>query len=346
MAKPSLVQLQRLVGNPHAYAVQQDNGTYTPVREQLSPDVLERHLAQQVTVGTYIGHVADGVTVARTLVFDVDSGGDEALEQVSAIRDTLSTEFDVPAACMGIEFSGKKGYHLWLPLQEPRPNVELRRLGRAALALAGVQCEVYPKQDTVRDLGNLVKLPGGVHRVSGKPNDFIDRMPMPLPEHKWAEMLSHLPVEEVSSRRKVSDYRFPCVAYILDEGVQEGSRNNQLFHAATMLRRAGLTDEYVELVVRRTNERGDPLDEQELETLLESSKLSGPICGTLPEDRTCGDLCVLERTKGLHTRPHALRHGAEGEAVVVTVKERDQINGVWTVKLEHDDISDAKAVLK
>lgn len=345
MAKPSLVQLQRLVGNPDAYAVQNENGSYTPVRETLSDDVLRAHLAQKVTVGTYIGHVEDGATIARTLVFDVDTGGSEALEQVSAIRNTLSEELGVPASCMGIEFSGKKGYHLWLPLQDPRPNSELRRVGRAALALAKVSCEVYPKQDEVRDLGNLVKLPGGVHRVSGNTNDFIDRVPTPLPLVHWERLLGQMP-EEVHARRGPSEWRFPCIAAIQEEGVREGSRNIQLFHLATMLRRAGVTDENVDIIVRKTNELGDPLYEDELNTLLDSSKMSGPICGSLPEERKCGDLCILNRMKGLRTLPRQLRYAQEGEPVVVLLQKRETKNGVTTIEMTHDDIKGAKAVLK
>lgn len=337
--KPNLSQLRRLVGNPDAYAIQQKDGSYRPVREPLSDPVLQAHLATSVTVGTYIGHNVDGTSVARTLCFDVDTG-DQALEQVSTIAVALEADLGVPAVCMGIEFSGKKGYHLWLPLQEPRPNFELRRVGRAALALAGVQCEVYPKQDTVRDLGNLVKLPGGKHMVSGKANDFITKAPLPLPITKWEAVLIQLP-EEQYARRAASDSRFPCLTIIQEEGVQEGSRNIQLFHLATMLRRAGVSDDNVDLVVRKTNDAGDPLDEDELSQLLESSKNAGPICSSLPEERQCGELCIRARTSGLFTRPGQLRWAAEGENVVVTLVGRDRN----VITFSHDDVGRMKAIL-
>lgn len=347
MAKPSLVQLQRLVGNPLVYAVQNATGSYTPVREPLTDSVLQAHLDETITVGTYIGHVADGVTVAKTLVFDSDIGGAEALEQVSAIQKALSEGLGVPAACMGIEFSGKKGYHLWLPLQEYRPSTELRRMGRAALALSSVDCEMNPKQDEVRDLGNLVKLPGGVHRVSGKANDFVDRVPMPLPMSKWHALLNELPAEVRTRRTSVQEFRFPCMAAIQEEGVREGGRNIQLFHLGSMLRRAGVTDDNVEAILRRTNDLGDPLDEYQLEQVIEGSKRSGPICEQLPAERRCGELCIKERIKGLHPFPRALTNAAEGEAVVLRVAQRTELNGVTSVYLEHDDIrKHSKAVLK
>jgi hypothetical protein len=332
-----------LVGNPDAYSVQQENGKYLPARAELTDSVLRAHLEGAATIGTYIGHVVDGKTVARTLCFDVDSGEEVALDEIQRIKTALVEELGVPDSCLGIEFSGRKGYHLWLPLTDPRPNHELRRVGRAALFLAGVKCEVYPKQDEVKDLGNLVKLPGGVHRLTGNHNDFIDQVPTPMPVNKWEELIARLP-EEQRSARKQSDTRFPCMEAIQNEGVQEGGRNIQLFHLATMLRRAGVTDENVEVIIRRTNERGDPLDEDELVTLLESSLNSGPICQNLPEDRQCGELCIRARIKGLFTRPGQLRYAAEGENVVVTVAERGPEKNMVT--FEHDDVGRMRAVLR
>jgi hypothetical protein len=128
---------------------------------------------------------------------------------------------------------------------------------------------------------------------------------------------------------------------IQEEGVREGSRNIQLFHLATMLRRAGVSDDNVDLVVRRTNELGDPLDEQELSLLLESSKMSGPLCSSLPEERQCGELCVRARTSGLYTRPGQLRFASDGENVVVTLVGRKGD----VIEFSHDDVGKMKAVL-
>jgi hypothetical protein len=154
-------------------------------------------------------------------------------------------------------------------------------------------------------------------------------------------ILASLP-EEVHARRAVSEERFPCIAAIQDEGCTQGSRNIQLYHLAAMLRRAGVTEENVELLVERANERGEPVDQQELSLLLSSSAQGGPICGQLPEDRHCGELCLMERTKGLYTRPRQLRHAAVGENVVVTVSARKGD----VVEFEHDDVGKMKGVLR
>lgn len=343
--KPVLAQLRRFVGNPGAYSVQSPDGSWHPVREPLNAKVLLSHLAKEQTVGTYIGHrpldSEHDVTVARTLCFDIDiEDAAEASVAAGLIGDALE-QVGFPLWSWGTEDSGRRGRHVWVVLATYVSNIDLRRMGRAVLALSGVSCELYPKQDQVRDLGSLVKLPGGVHQVSGRENNFLDRIPRPLPISEWQALLDQLP-PEVHARRVFADSRFPCMQAIQDEGVQEGGRNTQLFHLAVMLRRAGVTAEFTELTVRTVNERcTPPLEDFELEQLLVSAATSGPICQQLPENRQCGELCLLTRTSGLYTRPGLLRHASAGENVVVTVVSH---NGK-VVELEHDDVSKMRGIL-
>jgi hypothetical protein len=333
-------QLRQLVGNPAAYALQQEDGSWKPVRKPLGDSVLRAHVGLLKTVGTYVGHKVGSETIARTLVFDIDE-----MDKDKTIRRAIHAalkEFGVPLSARSTEFSGSKGWHVWVVLDDYVPARDLRRLGRAVLAVAGVTCEVFPKQDEVRDLGNLVKLPGGVHQVSRRLYDFTKKVPRPMPVEDFEAILAELP-EEQHARRAVSDTRFPCMEAIQADGAEEGSRNIQLFHLSTMLRRAGVDDEYTSLVIDDVNKKcSPPLDGGELEMLLESSKTSGPLCHLLPEDRQCGELCIRERTAGLYTRPGQLRHAAEGENVVVTMGERtDEV-----VSLLHDDLKNAKGRLR
>lgn len=332
-------QLRRLVGNPNAYAVQTKKGTWFPgtaadkSRLPLTDDVLQQHLDHKLTVGTYVGIGAH----SHLLVIDIDDGEEES---ATRIADAL-TELGVPS--VGLEFSGKKGYHVWVVFQDEVPSRDIRRLGRHALVLAGLppKTEVFPKQDVVTDLGNLVKLPHGIHQVTSSENPFLNGFPKPVPVKVLQRILGELP-EEVHARRAVSETRFPCMQAIQEEGVAEGGRNNQLYHLAAMLRRGGVSDDNVDLIVRRTNELGDPLEESELQGTLDSSLTGGPICHNIPEERHCGELCIMERTKGLYTRPGQLRHAGAGENVVVTIKDRRGS----IVELEHDDIKVAKASIR
>jgi len=332
-------QLQRFIGNPAAYAIQQDDGSYKPVRKQVSGALLKQHLSGDITVGTYV-NVGE---MARWLCFDVDTG-DDAREQADSV-DLALREMGVPTYSIGIEFSGRKGYHVWVLSENYMPATELRRLGRGVLALAEVECEVFPKQDVAKDLGNLVKLPGGKHRVSGMDSEWLTEVPFPMSVLKWETLVVPNLPPELSGRRFTAGVteRFPCMEAILSEGATEGSRNNQLFHLATMLRRAGLTQEYTAMVVNDVNEKGDPLDPFELDAILASSQNSGPVCDQLPEERRCGDLCIRARTQGLYTRPRQLANAAEGEVVTVVLSSR----AGKVVVLEHDDLdTPAKGVTR
>lgn len=342
--KPTVVELSRLVGNPNVYAVQSDDGTaYRPVWEPLTLDVLKKHLAGAFTVGTYIGHAVEEGTVARTLVFDFDNPDLDVARGNTISVEAALVKLGVSKVHMGVEFSGRKGYHIWVLLANYHPSPELRRLGRAACFLAQWEGEVNPKQDVVTKLGNLVKLPGGVHRATGKLGEFVTSFPVPMSDAKWEEVMSGLPAEQVRAR-VVSDNRFPCMEHIQEEGAPVGARNDQLFHLATMLRRSGLTAENVALVLTATNDKmEDPLDDWELSNLLESSRNSGPLCSRLPSDTHCGELCVLERTSGLYSRPGALRWAAPGERVVVEVEEHQEDT---TVTVSHPDAKAGKFSLR
>lgn len=344
----NIAQLKRLVGNPDAYARQNEDGSWTPVREPLTDSVLRGHVARRWTIGTYVGHVVNDketrrqVTMSRTLVLDFDSG--EQAEQEASMAHTALLQLGFSNGQVGIEFSGKKGYHVWVVLQAYRPNAELRRVGRAVLAMAGLpqSTEVFPKQDDVRDLGNLVKLPGGIHQVSKKPNDFIGTVPAPVPVVVWERVLASLPAEQVARHTGPVQNRFPCLS-IIQEGVSE-TRNIQLFHLATMFRRHGAEEDLVRTILQHVNELGDPLDDSELEELVRNSAHSGPVCHQLPGDveAECGEYCIKQRTSGLYTRPGQVRHAAEGESVVVRIESREQ--GVVT--FAHDDIEVAKGRMK
>lgn len=343
-AKPTGKQLLALVGNPDVYAVQHKDGTWHPVRERLTAKVIRAHRAGEVTVGTYIVKPPDQ---ARTLVFDIDADTDaEQQTMLSAILDALSA-VQLSGA---VEFSGRKGYHVWVVAEDYMDASVLYRLGRGLREEAGYpNMEVFPKQTEVRDLGNLVKLPGGIHQVTGKENNFITEghsLHTVVPVAVLGVLSNMYP--EVGLRKRKGDapdvIEYPCV-HDIQEGVKEGGRNIHLFHLAVMLRRWSINDENVEAIVRRANERSESvaLDDPELEGILENSRYSGPICGQLDDSVHCGEQCILARHTGLYTRPGALKWAGVGEVVTVEVAERTEEGTV--VELTHPDMVQGRAVL-
>lgn len=348
MYKPRVSELGQLVGNPDAYATQREDGGWTPVREPLSMRVLRAHRKGEVTVGTYIVSKDQ----ARTLVFDIDhpSGAvqREMLGKVRAVLDTLYLPYLV-------EYSGGKGYHVWVVAEEFMPAATLYQLGRGVRTEAELpQMEVFPKQTTVRDLGNLVKLPGGFHAVTGNANDLLDVDDDPVTGPGWPENLLVKPeyLEKLAGMYPepvrvgggaVASVEYPCV-HRIQEGV-ETNRNIHLYHLAAMLRRWSLSEENVETIIRRANERSAEggLDEDELASILERPS-SGPLCHQLDEDVHCGDQCFLTKRQGLWTRSGTVAHAALGEKIVVEVSSRTDEGRIMEVV--HPDIEVGRISLK
>jgi len=345
--KPTGKQLLALVGNPDVYAVQRKNGSWSPVRERLTPKVIRAHRAGEVTVGTYI---VKPPNLARTLVFDIDEKDEKErtkmLNQVCRTLESLDSAYG-PGLYWAVEFSGMKGWHVWVVSDEYIESAILYRLGRGIREEAGYPAmEVFPKQTEVRDLGNLVKLPGGVHAVSGNENNFIGAATRPTDHFLLEKMAEQYPEIGLHGRRVDAPVviEYPCVNDI-QKGAREGNRNTSLFHLATMLRRFSISDENIEYILGRANELGadGPLDPAELESIIENSQWSGPICGQLPDDVHCADQCIIARHTGLYTRPGSLKWGAEGEVATVELGERT-VEGT-VIELKHPDMIQGRAVL-
>jgi hypothetical protein len=150
----------------------------------MMPDDVKEHVAGRKTYGIYL---LESDSSVRTGVIDIDLAGPfrqggkmrenrnvirrEAEYVLKRIAD-MASEAELRFLA---EVSGGKGYHFWFPLSEPVSAGEMRSAlqGMVAQVRKDVTCfslEVFPKQDrlTGKGLGNLVKLPLGIHRVTGK----------------------------------------------------------------------------------------------------------------------------------------------------------------------------------
>ncbi len=176
---------------------------YTPVRRPFLLADVRDHLKGKHTHGIYLMREDHTVMVG---VIDVDLDKNlrdrplsrEQKQQVRSetrylLKRLLELSNMAAMPCV-LEFSGGKGYHAWYSMEKPVPAGRMRK---ALLHLAGeigkdLRCfnmEVFPKQDrlTGAGLGNLVKLPLGVHRVTGKPSAFIQ-----APDRTLARQLEYL----------------------------------------------------------------------------------------------------------------------------------------------------------
>jgi hypothetical protein len=160
-----LAYAQTFVNRRDMYPIQLGNGAYASVKKTLTESLIYAHLRGHITLGTY---ALDRSGWAKWLCFDADT--DERWHGILDMARTLTTIGVTPY----LEPS-RRGGHLWL-FTDPIPGFQIRRFGRELLTeheLSGV--EIYPKQDKpTTGPGSLVRLPLGIHRLTGKRYHFVN----------------------------------------------------------------------------------------------------------------------------------------------------------------------------
>jgi hypothetical protein len=179
-----MVLAQRFVQRWDLFACQRDDGRYFCVRETLGTGHLFAHLRGDITLGAY---VLDQESKARFLVLDADD--EKSWERLRHLAGTLVGE-NVPAY---LETS-RRGGHLWFFLATAVAGREARAFGRGMLTshqASGV--ELFPKQHRLAGgPGSLIRLPFGVHRMTGQRYGFItpDGKPLAPTIREQIEVLS------------------------------------------------------------------------------------------------------------------------------------------------------------
>ena len=152
--------------------------------EALTDALLQRHLEGKRTLGAY--QLRDDDTVGW-LCIDMDAPSREEQAQRNARELAVLIRRFLQQMGLGahLEYSGNKGAHVWVFFAPGVAAADARRLGQYAVAqvldeqgdFAGVDDpEVFPKQDQVDDknpYGNLVKVPLGVHKKTGRRTAFV-----------------------------------------------------------------------------------------------------------------------------------------------------------------------------
>lgn len=158
----------------------------------LTPDVVKNHLCGSGTIGTYLQR--SNATV-KYLVVDIDISKRVLLSQLDEEmhKKYLEKAFYTAAGItkelqhMGlrgyIEFSGYRGYHVWIFFEEWFP-VRYANLLSDVIAEhlcketkeGDIQIEYFPNKTKINrgKRGQCIKLPMGVHPVSGKRSLFLN----------------------------------------------------------------------------------------------------------------------------------------------------------------------------
>lgn len=169
------------------------NYGYNPVYEALDKKLLKSHLAGDKTLGLYFvkkdntaSMMAIDIDVSKPFLNDYINIFKER-KRIQAILFETAVRLVQNAQSIGVEMlvelSGYKGVHLWAFSDFDLPARHWRLLGKwMNEQLYGVNAEVsieiFPKQDMVpaSGLGNLVKLPLGIHQKTGSRAVFVDSL--------------------------------------------------------------------------------------------------------------------------------------------------------------------------
>ncbi|MDN5280639.1 MAG: hypothetical protein PWR01_4604 [Clostridiales bacterium] len=164
---------------------------YLPAYEDLNEYHVRKHLAGDATLGIYLVRKNNTCTL-MTIDIDINKPFLDEFKSSSKTRKRLRKElFNTTRKILNtgseigvkflVEFSGFKGLHLWLISDFELPSRYWRQLGKWFTEQIDrlpreIHLEIFPKQDKVNEngLGNLVKLPLGVHKASNQRSLFLD----------------------------------------------------------------------------------------------------------------------------------------------------------------------------
>ena len=153
------------------FAVQIPIGSYIPVKRPIEIKDIEKHLSGEQTIGAYCVNTDNKVKWAC-----VDLDGNDLMSLLQQANDIYDIFKDFNRM---LEFSGRRGYHVWIFFEEPVFAEYAKALVKARLKdINADRHEVFPKQTELnegRKFGNLVKIPCGIHKKSGKKSEIIKR---------------------------------------------------------------------------------------------------------------------------------------------------------------------------
>lgn len=175
-----LDQIYRLLLHQHqqrwAKAVKEGGEIKYPHQSQpLTPDLVEAHIAGNITLGAML--LQPGASTAKAGAIDIDVPRDAAdLQLALELAKKIQRVLIASGLESYIEFSGNRGFHLWLFAAELLPGATWIKALKNLAAAAGFQAkEIFPN-DPLKE-SKCIKLPGGLHLKSRRRGGFIPAAP-------------------------------------------------------------------------------------------------------------------------------------------------------------------------
>jgi RNA-directed DNA polymerase len=191
----------------------------------LGTDAVREHLAAERTLAIYLCREEATVTAC---VVDVDIGKRSLLlhppgspgfpRLLAAARSdglALASALRAHGVPSYVEWTGRRGYHVWVFLEQPVPVEAARQALQAVLGAVGnqpdgVTREILPKEPGVGtgQRGGAVKLPLGVHVQTGDRSLFLDDSGHPI-SSPWDHVRAMGRVQATAFLRLAEDCRPP-----------------------------------------------------------------------------------------------------------------------------------------
>ena len=286
----SLLLFKIFGGNPYYAVAKYVNGDlyYNPIEVELTEENIQDHVNGTTTLGSY--QLIQGSNVVKWFGWDVDSVDiKEARDIVEKITKRLG---DIPHA---VEFSGRKGYHILIFLNEPMLAGDAKTIAQRVRDAEGFKAtgethvECFPKQDILsrdRPKGNLLKIPLGIHPVSREWSKFIS------PSDGW-EKGEALDPKKILENKATLEQVFSLVSQslniesqlvdLISEHWSEGKRHDLSLYLCGFLANEGWgfdqTRNFMQALVERTKDAEEFNRLQTVQTTFERLKEGKSIRG-------------------------------------------------------------------
>ena len=265
------------------YAVQVkvgENCIYIPRYEVLTETEVQLHLDGKITIGVYALNTDNTV---KWMCFDIDKAHVKNSEETCRVVAERCVQRFGDSAVRVEESGSPHNFHVWVFFAEPIQAVQARTLGQQVLnGLSGV--ELFPKQTTLtgKMLGNLVKLPLGLHKKSGKWStiDLENVKPCSV-DVTEIKVLTREPLLEDKPRLEGYNGKNPNCIEKIKRGVKKGSRSNAgIVYASYLYNFRQLKPDHAYYLFRLWNLKNKPrLDENELKLIFEQAVKGSYIFG-------------------------------------------------------------------
>lgn len=151
------------------YELNQGDCKYREVKHYLTDTIIDKHLANQLTVGIKLG--AGGLTKFFTFDVDIKDNKYECQDVTRKLVNLLIDHYGIPKNDIHVSTSGQKGYHVDLYFTDVIPESKLIPFYEEVLRNLNETPRRIERRPTT---GQGVKLPLGMHKATNQICHYVD----------------------------------------------------------------------------------------------------------------------------------------------------------------------------